>query len=350
MISLLIVNFRSAALAACAIESGRRAASVSLQVVVVDNSCDPVEAEALRPLADVLLVSNRNRGYSGGINDGRRHCSGETIIVCNPDVQFGSDALDHLHNALATAEVAGPAFSWDTAGAWLLPPGDVTTAWEKVDVILAGRSASWRAWRDRRRVSRRIAFWSLNRSTSARTLSGAVLAIRASTFDRLNGFDERFALYFEETDFLRRLDEDGGVIAYVPAARCRHLYNQSAGQTPVESAGHYAESERKYLEKWNGPFLARILKRLERPQVAAPSQPLRGALALDREDVVVEISPLPGFETAAGHFPRSKLVEIPPEIVDSTRAGALYIRTVDRETGEVLARYVREPVGSFRRD
>ena len=40
-----------------------------------------------------------------------------------------------------------------------------------------------------------------------------------------------------------------GSIAYVPAARCRHLYNQSASGSP-DAAAKYAESERLYLRKW----------------------------------------------------------------------------------------------------
>ena len=41
-------------------------------------------------------------------------------------------------------------------------------------------------------------------------LSGAVLAVRAADLDRAGGFDERFPLYFEETDFLRRIAEGPG--------------------------------------------------------------------------------------------------------------------------------------------
>ena len=60
MISLLVVNYRSAALAAEAIRSARAATAAGLHVVVVDNSCDDAEAERLRPHADVLLTPAHN--------------------------------------------------------------------------------------------------------------------------------------------------------------------------------------------------------------------------------------------------------------------------------------------------
>jgi GT2 family glycosyltransferase len=169
-------------------------------------------------------------------------------------------------------------------------------------------------------------------------LSGAVMAVRAVDFDHVGGFDERFALYFEESDFLRRMTALRKRIAHVPAARCRHLFNQSAAQVADEAAVRYAQSELRYLEKWNGPCLARALKKLERPLPSVDAQPLRLPLLLDRDDVVIEVSPLSTFTTAAGHFPRGREVEVPREILASMR-GDLYLRAVARGTGDILGTY-----------
>jgi GT2 family glycosyltransferase len=344
MISLLVVNFRSAALAANAIRTARAATSAPLQVVVVDNSCDPREADALRGLADTLLVSETNRGYAGGINLGRGACDGDAIVITNPDVLFAPRSIDLLSASLdARTAVAGPALFWDDAHQWHLPPGDLLTGPQKLDQVLATRSREWRAQRDRRRFLQRVAFWSLERTTRVRMLSGAVLAVRTRDFDDLDGFDERFALYFEETDFLRRAAERRRRIAYVPAAQCRHLYNQSAAQTS-DSAARYAESERKYLEKWNGPFVARTLKALEKsaPPMRVPAERVpaervpaeRGGRVAAGDAIVTEASPLSDFDTAAGHF--GTVHDVPPEVRTSLGGGDLYLRHVDRRTARVL--------------
>jgi N-acetylglucosaminyl-diphospho-decaprenol L-rhamnosyltransferase len=338
MISLLVVNFRSAALAAEAIRTARASTSSELQVVVVDNSCDPAEANALRGIPDTLVVSETNRGYAGGINDGRKACSAETLVIANPDVTFAAGSLDVLQDALRDAAVAGPALFWDDAHRWMLPPGDLYTAPQKLDEVLASRSRRWHEQRDRRRFRQRVAFWERTETTRVKMLSGAVLAVRAKDFDRLDGFDERFPLYFEETDFLRRVAEARGRIAYVPRARCRHLYNQSAAQVADEAAARYTQSELRYLEKWNGPFVARLLKKLERPAQGYDAEPLQGELLLDRDDVVVEASPLATFATAAGYFPEQRRVSLPAEVRGSMR-GEFYLRAVVRATGEVLRTY-----------
>jgi N-acetylglucosaminyl-diphospho-decaprenol L-rhamnosyltransferase len=342
MISLLVVNYRSAALAAEAVRTARAASAQPLQVVIVDNSCDASEAEALREHADTLIVAGTNRGYAGGINLGRASCDGETIIVSNPDVTFSPGAIDHLHDALRDAAVAGPAFFWDDDHEWMLPPGDLNTAPEKLDEVLASRSRAWREQRDMRRFRKRVAFWSLRQTTETRMLSGAVMAIRADDFDRAEGFDERFPLYFEESDFLRRIATLRRRIVHVPAARCRHLFNQSAAQVASEAAAHYAQSELRYLEKWNGPFLARLLKRMERPAPPVEAEPLRLPLSVERDDLVIEISPLSTFATAAGHFPRQREIDVPAGIL-STRTGDLYLRVIVRDSGLVLGTYKITP-------
>jgi len=341
MISLLIVNYRSATLAAEAIRTARLASSLPLQVVVVDNSVAAAEAEALRPHADRLIVSASNRGYAGGINEGRQACDGDVLIVANPDITFGAGSIDELELAIREgAAVAGPALFWDDRYEWMFPPSDVHSGWSRVDELLAGRSPRWARERDRRRFRQRLAFWSLQRPTRVRALSGAVLAIQARTFDDVGGFDERYPLYFEENDFLRRIEERRLRIEYRPAARCRHLYNQSAAAS-VEAAAAYETSRRRYFEKWSGPFLARLLARLERAPQAPERIFDRGPIELDRLDVVVEASPLPGFETAAGYFPTAARVEVPGEVWESYRGDALYLRAVDRKSGEVLATYAR---------
>lgn len=336
--SLVVVNYRSAALAIEALRSARAATVSPLQIVVIDNSVDPSEADALRGHADVLLVPETNLGYGAAINRARPSCDGEVMVVCNPDVRFDAQSIDDL--LAAGGDVAGPALFWDDAFSWILPPSDLHTAGDAIDSAIASRLARWQRARDRHRIHKRLAFWSLREPTRVAAISGAVMAIRRAAFDRAGGFDERFHLYFEEIDFQRRLR---GEILYVPAARCRHLYNQSAARLPF-AAQEYARSEMQYLAKWSGRSLAHWIKRVERPRMAATAEPFTDAVPIGRANVVVEASPSPAFETAAGHFPDRPQVSIPEEVWQSYRGEALYLRVIDRHSTEVLGRYVRTKI------
>jgi N-acetylglucosaminyl-diphospho-decaprenol L-rhamnosyltransferase len=329
-VALLVVNYRSSLLALDAIRTARVATSRPLQVVAVDNSVDPAEAEALRGAADVVIASAANAGYAAAINTGRRACDADLIVVSNPDVRFAAGAIDAL--AGAGAAVAGPALFWDDAQQWLLPPSELHTRAEVAGRALASR---WRAWgdrRDRRRFRARLAFWKLERTTRVRAISGAVMAIRAKVFDKAGGFDERFRLYFEENDFLRRVR---GEIAYVPAARCRHLYNQSAAGS-AEATALYARSEAEYLRKWGGAFA----KRFE--NVGRTLSPSDGRVG-EPAPHVTEASPLPTFETAAGYL--GDAGNVPDDVWQAYRGEVLYMRSLTRD-GRVLRSWTRHRIST----
>jgi len=324
-VALLVVNYRSSALALEAIHTARAAAARPLQVVAVDNSVDAAEAEALRGAADVVIASPANVGYAAAINAGRRACDADVIVVSNPDVRFAAGAIDALLGA--GAAVAGPALFWDDAHRWLLPPAELHTRGEVAGRVIASRWSAWAVRRARRRFRARLAFWQLQRTTRARAISGAVMAIRAKAFDQAGGFDERFRLYFEENDFLRRVR---GEIAYVPSARCRHLYNQSAAGSEAASA-EYARSEEAYLRKWGGAFIRRF-EVWARP----PSGALPGAAAPTQ--IITEASPLASFETAAGCL--AEVGDVPAEVWAAYRGDVLHMRALNGD-GRVLRSWTK---------
>jgi N-acetylglucosaminyl-diphospho-decaprenol L-rhamnosyltransferase len=336
--SLVVVNYKTASLAIDAIRSARAASSSPLQVIVVDNSTDATEADVLRPHADRLIAPERNLGYAAAINLARPHCAAEVMIVANPDVVFAAESIDRL--LVADADVAGPSLFWDESYEWHLPPSELHTAAQVLDRAAASRSPAWSRRRDRRRVRDRIAFWRLREPTRVASLSGAVLAIRAAAFDAAGGFDERFHLYFEENDFLRRVR---GKIVYVPSSRCRHIYNQSAASSPASTTA-YASSERAYHEKWHGRRLAGALKRLEKPLPAPMAIPVDAEPIAVPPSCWVEASPLASFDTAAGYEPRSHGVQLPDSIWGAYRGSALYLRIVDGATGATSAVYARSKI------
>ncbi len=329
MLTLVIVNYRSAALAIEAIRTARLTTKRPLEIIVVDNTESPGEAELLRPHADRLLSPFHNPGYGAAINLAAIEARGEVIIVSNPDVVFDVDSLDLLCDEVETgAGVAGPAFFWDTAFTWRMPPAEVHTAITKLDESVATRLAWWQKRSDRRRLAARIAFWRQTGSHDAESLSGAVLAFPAELLRR-ERFDERYFLYFEETDLLRRLSRAGHQIRHVPQARCRHLFNQSAGGNPLAS-GTYARSEAAYHAKWSPRPMRWLAEAIARP--AAIPVVRSGSLTADRDGMLAEVSPSPDFAAAAGAFVRPGPVTVPAEILASLRQMNLFLRLVDPAT------------------
>lgn len=331
--SLVIVNYRSWQHTRAAVESARESAGDRLEVVVVDNTCDPAEADELRLIPDVtLLISPENSGYAGGLNQGIAVATGELLFLSNPDIRFERDSLTALADAVTDRTIAGPRFTWDEGGEWNLPPADDMGLLQKLDELAAEHLVSWRRARDRRRMRERVNFWREGRPHSSKMLSGALLAMRRTTFDSVGGFDSGYALYFEEVDFFRRARLRGFQLQHVPAARCRHLYNQSAAKEP-SSGSKFARSEARLRERWEDSVLLRLKPRVPWP-VKYPLHP-RGATIVAPVNGVVELTPLADFSAAAGRFASGPIV-LPNDVLTSWGGGELYCRAIDLDSSSVV--------------
>ena len=65
---------------------------------------------------------------------------------------------------------------------------------------------------------------------------GAAMMVRREVVERSGGMDEAYFLYYEETDFCRKVKAAGWTLWYVPASRVMHIAGQSTGVTATTKA------------------------------------------------------------------------------------------------------------------
>lgn len=84
-------------------------------------------------------------------------------------------------------------------------------------------------------------------------LAGASLMMRQSVLDRIGLFDERFFLYFEETDLCRRAALAGWRTVYVRESEVSHIGSVSTGmKTWARMPAYWFDSRRHYFVKNHG--------------------------------------------------------------------------------------------------
>ena len=79
-------------------------------------------------------------------------------------------------------------------------------------------------------------------------VSGAALAIRKNIFNKLNGFDEKFFLYFEDIDLCRRVSELGYYSAVLPNIKLIH-YGGVSSSNLWNKKKEYYRSQSYYFYK-----------------------------------------------------------------------------------------------------
>lgn len=155
-----------------------------------------------------FLALPRNTGYAGGMNAALAWAAGvgvEYVLLLTPDALVRPDTIARLVAALEAEPGAGVA-------------GPVVVYREGAERLIgAGGSI------DRRRVRA-----PLHRELRGDApyavdwIDGCCMLLRRETAAGVGGFDERYFLYFEETDLCARVGEAGWRVLLVPDAEVLH--------------------------------------------------------------------------------------------------------------------------------
>lgn len=92
-------------------------------------------------------------------------------------------------------------------------------------------------------------------------VSGAAMMVRTDIIEKLGLFDEKYFLYYEETDFILRVFRAGWKCWHVPQSRIVHLVGYSSGVTvrhkrPGRKPRYWFESRRRFYLKNHGAWYA----------------------------------------------------------------------------------------------
>ncbi len=240
------------------------------EVVVVDNASTDRTAQYVStryPEAKVLQPG-ANLGFGRGCNLGAAGSETDYILLLNPDAAISEPDVDKLiefMDARPRVGITAPSMAnqQQHAGMLTMPRDILGQAWGLPNypgrrVIVPGDDPFQTSW-----------------------VCGAVMLIRTSLYRELHGFDPRFFLYFEETDFCRRATASGAEIWVVPDAVSSHRAGSSAGRSGASLvsgniAHHFYQSRFYYLAKHHGWPVAVLATLAELPPITLRSLARRG--------------------------------------------------------------------------
>lgn len=190
----------------------RRFESPEVELIIVDDGnldCDFFDD---RPDRKVRYFRQSHRGVTAAWNAGAKLATGDTLVFLNNDVVVSESFLPRLIEPLQQSAIA-------MTGARLRRES------------LSPKSHCGKFPRQ--------------------LLEGWCFAVHRGTFERLEGFDERFRLYFSDTDFQWRLLslEEHAQLICVPQLPLQHLGHASTRSHPARLQ-LYEEDRQRFEEKW----------------------------------------------------------------------------------------------------
>jgi GT2 family glycosyltransferase len=186
------------------------------------------------------IDNKSNIGFGSGANAGAKIAKSEWLLFLNTDIEMtANDAKMLVRRALEQDIVAGSPYSEDMRYRQPLP-----SFWWFLAYFTP---------------LRRFSIFTTLASRAPTTLWGGCLLIKKEVFDKLGGFDERFFLWFEDSDLTKRLLDNGYKIGRVNIPEITHIGGESfIGMSDRDKKRIFFESASMYV-KIHGSWYNRVI-------------------------------------------------------------------------------------------
>lgn len=256
-VSIIFVYFNTPFEILNAVKSVKKAVKkYSYEIIIIDNGSKDILSEKIFKIEKVTYIKNINIGYGQGLNKGAEKANGKYLLLTNPDVIFEINSISILIEKMDNDNsigIIGPAFLDEKKR--IRKVGNSMP--EVPDVILA--LSSLNKLFPNNYFSNKYFLKNFDRKTEREipVLCGACMLVRKSVFKKINGFDKRFFMYFEEADICRRINNLRLKVVYFPFARVTHYVGKSSGDLKWISST-YEKSRLEFLRKYYGYFLGTL--------------------------------------------------------------------------------------------
>jgi len=206
-----------------------------LDVIVTLNVAE--EPPAVPPGLAVDIARNPARkGFGANHNAAFRRATGAIFCVLNPDIRISVDPFGALLAELSESRVgiAAPLVV-DAAG----EPEDSARRFPSARSLVAKLLG----------LAPRLDYPIAAEPFSPDWVAGMFLAFRREVFAAVDGFDERYFLYYEDVDLCRRLRASGFDVRLVPGARVTHLARRESRSSFRHLRWHLASVTRYLLSR-----------------------------------------------------------------------------------------------------
>ncbi len=245
LVSVIIPNKDHAADLKKAIESVKNGTYRNLEFIVIENNSTEPETFAyykeLEKTQDIKIVYFEGEyNYSAINNYGVKSAKGEILLLLNNDIEMiNPDSIAEMVAILRREQVGA-------VGAQLLfDNGELQHA----GVIIGfGGSAGHIFHRMRPEFSYGNR---ANCVTNYSAVTAACLMVKKSTYEAIEGFDEKFTISFNDVDFCLKIRSLGELIVYSPYAKFYHYESKSRGpDTKGEKRLRMEQEAARLRHKW----------------------------------------------------------------------------------------------------
>lgn len=230
--------------------------SKAVELFVVDNaSTDGSADEAVRNFPGVTLIRNKaNPGFAAANNQAIERCTGEYILLLNPDTRVHSGALITLVRFLSEHPEIG------AAGPRLLnPDGSLQHSCSAAPSLHREFLRLFHLGGIRPDGYYPMETWP-DAPHQVDVLKGACIIARRGALEQVGGFDTDYFMYTEEVDLCLKFRRAGWTIWWMPQAKVTHYGGQSTRLAAEKMFVELYRSKIVYFRRNHGRAAALVYK------------------------------------------------------------------------------------------
>ncbi len=224
-VSVIIVNWNGAQHLRICLPSLLSQSFTSLEIVVVDNRSSDDSAEVAKSYSVRWLPLEENPGLAPALNRGAKIAKGDLLLFVNNDMRFDPGFVSALVKPFESDEelfaTDGMQFNWDGTARGHLAARltDLRPKRESSAELVPG-----------------LYFYQQEKSEESPVFMGsaACMMVRKTLFEKLEGFDDRLPLGYEDVEICWRAWVHRQKTLYVPGAVCWHRVGSSIQSLAAE--------------------------------------------------------------------------------------------------------------------
>ena len=249
MLSIIIVNYNSFEYTTSCIDSiiNSNLKDIIIEIIIVDNNSQfKKNLESIHRSVSYFQLKN-NIGYSKALNYGIKQSSGDFILTVNPDVIVGENSIKYIMEYYLRASnpgIVGPKVLNINSTFQLSSRRRFPYFKYIIPYYLKFHYLGFENLYNYSNISHNIIH-------SVDSISGSFMFFSRTLFNDVNGFDEQFFLYFEDTDFCLKAKKKGYDVVYYPDSIITHIkYGSTSYRNYFFVRFHFYKSFVKFYIKY----------------------------------------------------------------------------------------------------
>jgi len=244
-LSIIIVNYNAGHyLENCLKSVYAETKQIPFDIWVVDNNSKDASVSIIRrnfPLVN-LIENKENTGFARANNDAISKCTGDYILLLNPDTLIMENAIEKMvkfldenpQTGIAGCKVLNDDGTLQLACRRSIPAPGVAF------FRLTGLSRLFPNSKGMAKYN--LTYLNPDEANEVDAVSGAFLMIRRTVVDNIGKLDERFFMYGEELDWCLRTKKAGWKVMYYPDAEIIHYKGECSKSNCRKAAFEFYRS------------------------------------------------------------------------------------------------------------